>query len=65
MFNARLDEEDIDQDNAMNFFSNQRESERLLRYVVDLSEPAKYKRLGGTYTDTLFTRGVAQVRTRR
>jgi cell surface protein SprA len=64
-FNARLDEEDIDQDNAMNFFSNQRESERLLRYVVDLSEPAKYKRLGGTYTDTLFTGGTAQVRTRR
>ena len=29
--NARLDEEDIDQDNAMNFFNANREDERLLR----------------------------------
>ena len=63
--NARLDEEDIDQDNSMNFFNNRREDERLLRYVVELSDPSKYKRLGGTYTDTVIAHGVAEVRTRR
>ena len=42
--NGRLDEEDIDLDNALNFTNAQRESERLLRYVVDLSDPTKYKR---------------------
>ncbi|MEP6491471.1 MAG: cell surface protein SprA [bacterium] len=63
--NARLDEEDIDQDNSMNFFSNQRESERLLRYVVDLGDPTRYKRLGGSYTDTLIVNGVSEIRTRR
>ncbi len=51
--NRKLDEEDIDQDNAMNFKNAQRENERLLRYVVDLSDASKYKRVGGTYTDTV------------
>ena len=63
--NFRLDEEDIDLDNALNFRSTQRESERLLRYVVDLSKPGVYKRLGGLYTDSVFVRGVAQPRTRQ
>jgi len=63
--NNRLDEEDIDQDNAMNFFNVNRENERLLRYVVDLSSPSRYKRIGGTFTDTLFLNGVVNVRTRR
>jgi cell surface protein SprA len=63
--NGRLDEEDIDLDNALNFRNAQRENERLLRYVVDLSDPAKYRRVGGTFTDTLLVRGAPQVRTRR
>jgi hypothetical protein len=63
--NSRLDEEDIDLDNALNFTNAQRESERLLRYVVDLSDPAKYKRVGGRYTDTLLVSGVPEVRTRQ
>ncbi|HXD48525.1 MAG TPA: cell surface protein SprA [Gemmatimonadaceae bacterium] len=63
--NNKLDEEDIDQDNALNFRSSQRESERLLRYVVDLSDTAKYRRIGASFTDTLFVEGVPQVRTRR
>ncbi|HEX8945198.1 MAG TPA: cell surface protein SprA [Gemmatimonadaceae bacterium] len=63
--NNHLDEEDIDQDNAMNFFSVNRESERLLRYVVDLSSASRYKRIGGTFTDTLFINGIAAPRTRR
>jgi cell surface protein SprA len=63
--NNKLDEEDIDQDNAMNFFNADRERERLLRYVVDLSDTAKYKRVGGTYTDTLFVQGQPTVRTRQ
>lgn len=63
--NNRLDEEDIDQDNAMNFFSAQRENERLLRYVVDLSDPSKYKRIGGSFSDTLLVNGVPRPRTRR
>jgi hypothetical protein len=63
--NSKLHEEDIDLDNSLNFSSARRESERLLRYVVDLSDPAKYKRLGGTYTDTVFVRGIPRQRTRR
>jgi cell surface protein SprA len=63
--NRRLDEEDIDLDNALNFTSAQRENERVLRYVVDLSKSSTYRRVGGTYTDTLLVRGAPQVRTRR
>ena len=44
--NGRLDENDIDLDNTLNFDSSQRESERLLRYVVDLSSPRAYTRVG-------------------
>ncbi|HVX40029.1 MAG TPA: cell surface protein SprA, partial [Gemmatimonadaceae bacterium] len=62
--NSRLDEEDIDQDNALNFTSAQREHERLLRYVVDLSNPAMYKRVGGSYSDTVVVNGVPRARKR-
>ncbi len=44
--NGRLDEHDIDLDNTLNFDSSQRESERLLRYVVDLADPKAYTRVG-------------------
>ncbi|HVZ76366.1 MAG TPA: cell surface protein SprA [Gemmatimonadaceae bacterium] len=44
--NSRLDEEDIDQDNVLNIDSAHRESEKILRYVVDLSDPSRYTRVG-------------------
>src|SRR5262249_21209313 len=62
--NNKLDEYDIDADNALNFTNAQRESERILRYVVDLSAPNAYTRVGGRFTDTLYVRGVPQPRTR-
>ncbi|HEY6825852.1 MAG TPA: cell surface protein SprA, partial [Gemmatimonadaceae bacterium] len=63
--NAKLDEEDIDLDNALNLGSADRERERLLRYIVDLSFPTYYKRVGNTFTDTLYVQGVARPRTRQ
>ena len=63
--NAKLDEEDIDLDNALNFTNAERENERVLRYIVDLSNPASYKRIGKEFTDTVYVRGVPQPRTRR
>ncbi len=62
--NNKLDEYDIDQDNALNFTNAQRESERLLRYVVDLTAANAYTRVGGSFTDTLYVRGQPQARTR-
>ncbi len=62
--NNKLDEYDIDQDNALNFTNAQRESERLLRYVVDLTVAGAYTRVGGKFTDTLYVRGQPQPRTR-
>ncbi len=44
--NGRLDEEDIDQDNALNFLGADRELERVRRYIVDLSERSSYSRVG-------------------
>ncbi|HKS05138.1 MAG TPA: cell surface protein SprA [Gemmatimonadaceae bacterium] len=44
--NGRLDEEDIDLDNVLNLLEIQRESERLRRYIVDLSNPNTYNRIG-------------------
>lgn len=44
--NRRLDEEDIDQDNALNFPSAEREQERVRRFVVDLSDAQSYTRVG-------------------
>ena len=63
--NAKLDEEDIDLDNALNLASADRERERLLRYIVDLRKPATYKRVGNSFTDTLYVRGVPRPRTRQ
>ena len=62
--NNKLDEDDIDLDNALNFSSAQRESERILRYVVDLNAPSAVTRVGGRFTDTLYVRGQPQARTR-
>ncbi len=42
--NNRLDEEDIDLDGAMNF--TQPDAESILRFVVDLSDPSRYTRVG-------------------
>lgn len=44
--NGRLDEEDIDQDNALNFTAAERELERVRRFIVDLSDPRTYSRVG-------------------
>lgn len=44
--NGRLDEEDIDQDNVLNYTSAQRNSEQWRRYIVDMSDPQKYTRVG-------------------
>jgi hypothetical protein len=44
--NSRLDEEDIDQDATLNYSSDQREQERLRRFIVDLSRPETYNRIG-------------------
>lgn len=63
--NNKLDEEDIDLDGALNFPNAFRESERLLRYVVDLADTTKYTRVGGTFTDTLIVDGAPLPRTRQ
>jgi len=63
--NARLDEEDIDLDNQLNFNNATRESERVLRYVVELNDPTKFKRFGRSYTDSVLVDGVSQPRTRQ
>lgn len=44
--NGRLDEEDIDQDNSLNFTSKEREQEKVRRYIVDLSDRRTYSRIG-------------------
>jgi hypothetical protein len=44
--NGRLDEEDIDGDNALNFTSADRERERVRRFVVDLADRRTYTRVG-------------------
>lgn len=44
--NSRLDEEDIDQDATLNFTADQRERERLRRFIVDLSRPETFNRVG-------------------
>ncbi len=44
--NNRLDSEDIDQDGVLNMDSAHRESESILRYIVDLSDPTTYTRVG-------------------
>ena len=44
--NNHLDEEDIDADNVLNLTSSERDQEKWNRYIVDLSDPAKYTRRG-------------------
>ncbi len=44
--NGRLDEEDIDQDNALNFTAADRELERTRRFIVDLSDRRQFTRIG-------------------
>jgi hypothetical protein len=44
--NSRLDEEDIDQDAVLNFRADQREQERIRRFVLDLSQAGTYSRVG-------------------
>jgi hypothetical protein len=62
--NGRLDENDIDLDNTLNFTSAQRETERVLRYAVDLSDPKAYTRVGKCeYTQVDTTGGIAESRT--
>lgn len=58
--NGRLDEEDIDLDQVLNLLESQRESERVRRYIIDLSNPASYSRVGrcGAAGDT--TGGVVE-----
>ena len=53
--NRRLDEEDLDRDGFLNVAREARNSEQLLRYVVDLGNPAAYGQVGRCYhtlTDT-------------
>jgi cell surface protein SprA len=44
--NGRLDEEDIDGDNVLNYTTAQRNSEQWWRYVVDLSDNRRFNRVG-------------------
>ncbi len=44
--NSRLDEEDIDQDNVLNFTAAQREQERVRRFIIDLGDSRSYNRVG-------------------
>ncbi len=44
--NNRLDEEDIDGDNVLNFTSAEREQEQLRRYIVNLADESKFNRVG-------------------
>ncbi len=44
--NNRLDEEDVDFDNVLNLTQTERDQERWRRYVVDLSNPESYNRVG-------------------
>jgi cell surface protein SprA len=44
--NNRLDEEDLDDDQVLNFSSARREEETIRRYVVDLADPASINRVG-------------------
>jgi cell surface protein SprA len=53
--NRRLDEEDLDRDGFLNIPSDARNTEQLLRYVVNLGDHASYAQVGRCYhtlTDT-------------
>ena len=59
--NNRLDEEDIDLDNVLNLPSSARDRERLLRFVIDLSDARRWTRFGKRFTQQ--TDSVGNVRT--
>ncbi|HJU64621.1 MAG TPA: cell surface protein SprA, partial [Gemmatimonadaceae bacterium] len=63
--NRRLNEEDLDLDGVLNIASANRNSERLVRFVVDMSDRTSYTRVGLCYrsvTDTIpRTAGSGQV----
>ena len=44
--NQRLDEEDIDNDNVLNYTTAERNNEQWRRYVVDLADSRRYTRMG-------------------
>jgi hypothetical protein len=44
--NRQLDEEDLDLDGVLNLAPTQRDNERLLRYIIDLSDASLYNRFG-------------------
>ncbi|MGH7710087.1 MAG: cell surface protein SprA, partial [Gemmatimonadaceae bacterium] len=44
--NGRLDEEDLDHDGVLNFTGARHADERILRYIVDLANPASVTRTG-------------------
>ncbi|MDQ6827934.1 MAG: cell surface protein SprA [Gemmatimonadota bacterium] len=57
--NRRLDEEDLDLDGVLNSIGDaQRNSERLLRYVIDLSQRSSFNRIGRCYRSQTDTTGV-------
>ncbi len=60
--NGRLDEWDLDGDHVLNFDSSQREQERLFRFVVDLSNPKSYVRVGGCQVSPADSLGPAGTR---
>src|ERR671920_544679 len=51
--NSRLDEEDLDLDGQLNFIDP--ESERVKRFIVDLSDPRNFTRIGGFLLDSSGT----------
>ncbi len=60
--NGRLDEWDLDGDRVLNFDSSRRESEKLLRYAVDLGNPKNYVRVGGCAPSPADSLGIAGAR---
>ncbi len=55
--NRRLNEEDLDLDGFLNLSSTSATGERLLRYVVDLSDPTTYAHVGQCYRSVVDTTG--------
>ncbi len=58
--NNRLDEEDIDLDNVLNFKTAQRDQERLLRFVVDLGDARKWVRFGKSFRQQIDSAGAVK-----
>jgi hypothetical protein len=63
--NTLLDEEDLDLDQVLNLTQADRESERILRYVIDLSDRNRWTRFGGEYRDSFVRDGQPVARTRQ